>query len=211
MVGDMKRRQRTDFSYCVVAQFLPNPDYNGKNISQINALLNRPKTIPAEIETILDLAEKSSAQMVFHSMNEADVEYIMQYPFTMVTSDGGIREFGVGVPHPRSYGTNARVLSHYVRNRKIIMLEDAIRRMTSLPAQKFGLLDRGLLRKNMIADIVVFDPNTIQDLSTFTKPHAYSKGVEYVLVNGHLTLAEGKHTGVRQGTILYGPGYQYLP
>ncbi len=211
MVGDMKRRQRTDFSYAVVAQFLPKPEYNGKNISQINALLKRPKTIPAEIETILDLAEKSSAQMVFHSMNEADVEYIMQYPFTMVTSDGGIREFGVGVPHPRSYGTNARVLSHYVRDRKIILLEDAIRRMTSLPAQKFNLTDRGMLRKGMLADIVVFDPQTIQDLSTFTKPHAYSKGVEYVLVNGQLTLAQGKHTGVRNGTILYGPGYQSQP
>ena len=211
MIGDMKRRQRTDFSYCVVAQFLPNPDYNGKNISQINALLKRPKTIPAEIETILDLAEKSSAQMVFHSMNEADVEYIMQYPFTMVTSDGGIREFGVGVPHPRSYGTNARVLSHYVRDRKIILLEDAIRRMTSLPAQKFNLSDRGMLRKDMKADIVVFDPATIKDLSTFTKPHAYSQGVEYVLVNGALTLAQGKHTGVRNGAILHGPGYQIQP
>ncbi|QNF35881.1 D-aminoacylase [Adhaeribacter swui] len=211
MVSDMKRRQRPDFSYCVVAQFLPKPAYNGKNISEINALLHRSKTIPAEIETILDLAEQSSAQMVFHSMNEADVEYIMQYPFTMVTSDGGIREFGVGVPHPRSYGTNARVLSHYVRDRKIIMLEDAIRRMTSLPAQKFALQDRGLLRKGMMADIVVFDPNTIQDLSTFTKPHAYTKGVEYVLVNGQLTLAEGKHTGVRNGDILYGPGYQPNP
>lgn len=208
MVGDMKRRQRTDFSYCVVAQYELNPTYNGKNISEINALLKRPKTIPAEIETILDLAEKASAQMVFHSMNEADVEYIMQYPFTMVTSDGGIREFGKGVPHPRSYGTNARVLSHYVRDRKIIILEDAIRRMTSLPAQKFNLSDRGLLRKGMLADIVVFDPNTIKDLSTFEKPHAYSKGVEYVLVNGKLTLEKGKHTGVRNGTVLYGPGYQ---
>lgn len=208
MVNDMRRRDRTDFSYAVVAQYKPNESYNGKNISQINALLKRPKTIPAEIETILDLAEKSSAQMVFHSMNEADVEYIMQYPFTMVTSDGGIREFGVGVPHPRSYGTNARVLSHYVRDRKIILLEDAIRRMTSLPAQKFNLSDRGLLRKGLIADIVVFDPNTIKDLSTFEKPHAYSKGMEYVLVNGQLTLEKGKHTGVRNGGILYGAGYQ---
>ena len=207
MVSDMKRRGRSDFSYVVVAQFEPNPSYNGQNISQINLLLKRPKTIPAEIETILDLAEKASAQMVFHSMNEADVEYIMQYPFTMVTSDGGIREFGKGVPHPRSYGTNARVLSHYVRDRKIILLEDAIRRMTSLPAQKFGLMERGLLRKGMVADIVVFDPNTIKDLSTFEKPHAYSQGVEYVLVNGQLTLANGKHTGVRNGTLLYGPGY----
>ncbi|KAA5541650.1 D-aminoacylase [Adhaeribacter rhizoryzae] len=208
MVGDMKRRQRPDFSYAVVASYKANPAYNGKNISQINQLLKRPKTIPAEIETILDLAEKESAQMVFHSMNEADVEYILQYPFTMVTSDGGLREFGVGVPHPRSYGTNARVLSHYVRDRKIIMLEDAIRRMTSLPAQKFGLTERGLLRKGLIADIVVFDPNTIKDLSTFEKPHAYTKGVEYVLVNGQLTLAEGKHTGARNGGLLYGPGYQ---
>ncbi len=205
MIQDMTKRDRPDFSYAVVASYKPNPEYNGKNISEINKLLNRPYTIPAEIETILDLTEKASAQMVFHSMQEPDVENIMQYPFTMVASDSGIREFGAGVPHPRGYGSNARVLSYYVREKKIITLEDAIRRMTSLPAQKFGFQDRGVLKKGMQADILVFDPEQVKDVSTYEKPHAYSQGMEYILVNGKLTVDNGKHTGARNGKILRGP------
>lgn len=206
MIQDMARRGRPDFSYAVVASFPPNPAYNGKSITQINALLKRPATIPDEIETILDLTEQGSAAMVFHSMNEADVVNIMQYPFTMIASDGGIRPFGEGMPHPRSYGTNARILGHYVREKKILGLEDAVRRMTSLPAQKFGLPNRGMLRPGMKADIVIFDPTQIQELSTFEKPHAYSVGMDYVMVNGQLTLQAGKHTGAREGKIVYGPG-----
>ena len=208
MIKDMARRDRPDFSYAVVASYDVNPAYEGKNISEINKQLNRPYTIPSEIETILDLAEKGSASMVFHSMNEADVENIMQYPFTMVASDGGIRKFGAGVPHPRGYGSNGRVLSYYVRERQVITLEDAIRRMTSLPAQKFKLTNRGLLRPGMKADIVVFDPEKVKDLSTFQKPHAYTVGMEYVLVNGKLTIDGAKHNGVRNGEILYGPAYK---
>jgi N-acyl-D-amino-acid deacylase len=208
MVQDMVKRDRPDFSYAVVASYQTNPAYNGKNISEINKILNRPYTILSEIETILDLASKGSASMVFHSMNEADVEQILQYPFTMVASDSGIREFGAGVPHPRGYGSNARVLSYYVREKKIIGLEDAIRRMTSLPAQKFGLTDRGLLKPGMKADLVIFDPEVIQDLSTFEKPHAYTKGMDYVLVNGQLTVEAAKHTGLRNGKVLFGPGYK---
>ncbi|HMP86995.1 MAG TPA: amidohydrolase family protein, partial [Lacibacter sp.] len=115
---------------------------------------------------------------------------------------------GAGVPHPRGYGTNARVLGKYVREEKVISLEEAIRRMTSLPAQKFQLKDRGLLREGMAADIVVFDPATVQDLSTFDQPHQYSTGFSFVLVNGKLTLENGKHNGVRGGVTLKGPGYQ---
>lgn len=206
MIQDMIRRDRPDFSYAVVASFAPNPAYNGKSITEINKLLGRPGTIPDEIETILDLTEQGSAAMVYHSMNEADVENIMQYPFTMIASDGGIRELGAGMPHPRSYGTNARVLGLYVREKKILVLEDAIRRMTSLPAQKFGLTNRGLLRPGMKADVVVFDPARVQEMSTFEKPHAYSAGMDYVLVNGKLTLEAGKHTGLRKGEIIFGPG-----
>jgi N-acyl-D-amino-acid deacylase len=206
MIQDMIRRDRPDFSYAVVASFGPNPAYNGKSITEINKLLGRESTIPAEIETILDLTEQGSAAMVFHSMNEADVEHIMQYPFTMFASDGGIRELGVGMPHPRGYGTNARILGLYVREKKILTLEDAVRRMTSLPAQKFGLSNRGLLRPGMKADVLVFDPARVQEMSTYEKPHAYSVGMDYVLVNGHLTVAAGKHTKVRKGEIILGPG-----
>ena len=120
----------------------------------------------------------------------------------MIASDATIRVFNEGMPHPRGYGTNARVLGKYVREEKIISLEEAIRRMSSLPAQKFNLKDRGLLKEGMAADIVVFDEKTVRDLATFEKPHAYSTGFEFVLVNGVLTVDQGKHTQARGGKAL---------
>ncbi|MXV17959.1 N-acyl-D-amino-acid deacylase family protein [Hufsiella ginkgonis] len=207
MLEDMVKRQRPDFSYAVVAYFEADPALNGKNISEINVLQGRKKTIPDEIETILGLVARGGASMVFHSMDEADVQNIMKYPFTMIASDSGIRQFGKGVPHPRGYGSNARVLSKYVREKNTIGLEDAIRRMTSLPAQKFGFTDRGLLRKGMKADLVIFDPAAVNDESTYEKPHAFSKGFQYVLVNGKVTVDNFIHTQVRNGRVLYGPGH----
>jgi N-acyl-D-amino-acid deacylase len=130
----------------------------------------------------------------------------MQYPFNMFASDATIREFGAGVPHPRGYGTNARVLAEYVRDQHVISLEEAIRRMTSLPAQKFQLYDRGLLREGYAADIVVFDERKVQDVSTYDRPHAYSTGFKYIIVNGELTVEDEKHLGTRTGHALYGPG-----
>lgn len=144
--------------------------------------------------------------MVFFSMNEEDLRRIMQYPYNMFASDAGIARYGSGVPHPRSYGTNARVLGQYVRTLKVIRLEEAIRRMTSLPAQKFQLRDRGLIKEGMAADIVVFDEAQVGDQSTFSNPHAYSSGFQYIIVNGAITAEGGKHTGVRNGVVLRGPG-----
>jgi N-acyl-D-amino-acid deacylase len=123
----------------------------------------------------------------------------MRYPFTAVASDGGITELGVGNPHPRSYGTNARVLAEYVRARGVLNLEDAIRRMTSLPAHTFGLHDRGLLREGMAADMVLFDPVRVQDKSTYAQPHQYSQGFDFVLVNGKIVVDDGKLTAARPG------------
>lgn len=139
-------------------------------------------------------------------MGEEDVTRIMRYPFNMIASDAGIRVLNAGVPHPRGYGTNARVLGRYVREKKVMELEEAIRRMTSLPAQKFQLHDRGLLQPGMAADIVIFDEQKVIDLSSFEKPHAYSIGFEYVIVNGKITVDQQKHNGTRAGKILYGPG-----
>ena len=102
----------------------------------------------------------------------------------MIASDAGVRQVDDSVPHPRGYGNNARVLGQYVRNLKLISLEDAIRKMTSLPAQMFGFRDRGLIREGFAADIVIFDENTIIDQATFDKPHQYPLGIIYVLVNG---------------------------
>ncbi len=207
MIKDMKRRGRQHFDYAVVAHCEGDTSLNGKNIMQINLKKGRPSTIPDEIETILDITKVGSATMVFHGMNEADVENILKFPLTMVASDSGIREFGSGVPHPRGYGSNARVLGYYVREKHLIRLEDAVRKMTSLPAQKFHLVGRGLLQPGMFADIVIFDANTVKDESTFEHPHAYSTGFKYVLVNGKLTVDNFKHLGTRNGAILRGPGY----
>ena len=140
--------------------------------------------------------------MVFHGMGDEDVVRIMQYPFNMFASDASIRQLGVGAPHPRGYGTNARVLAKYVRDEHIISLEEAIRRMTSLPAQKFQLKNRGLLREGYAADIVVFNEATVQDLSTYEQPHQYSTGFKYVLVNGQLVIANEQHNGTRSGIVL---------
>ncbi|HEX3384374.1 MAG TPA: D-aminoacylase [Mucilaginibacter sp.] len=208
MIRDMTRRTRAHFDYAVVASCKGDPTLNGKNIMQINIEKGRESTIPNEIETILDITKIGNTSMVFHGMNEDDVENIMKYPLTMIISDSGIREFGVGVPHPRGYGSNARVLSMYVREKHLITLEDAVRKMTSLPAQKFRLTGRGLLQPGMFADVVVFDPNTVKDESTFEHPHAYSAGFKYVLVNGQLTVDNFKHNGTRNGAILRGPGYE---
>jgi N-acyl-D-amino-acid deacylase len=102
-----------------------------------------------EAETILDMMLAGGAQMVYHSMNEDDVRYFMKYPFNMIGADGGVVVYGRGMPHPRAYGTNARVLAKYVRDEKLVSLEEMIRRMTSLAAQKFQLKDRGLIKEGM--------------------------------------------------------------
>jgi N-acyl-D-amino-acid deacylase len=207
MISDMKKRQRDHFDYAVVAHCDADSTLNGKSIQQINIAKGRKATIPNEIETILDITQLGPASMVFHGMNEDDVKNIMQYPLSMVASDSGIRLFGYGVPHPRGYGSNARVLGHYVRDEKVLRLEDAVRKMTSLPAQKFHLTGRGLLQPGMFADVVVFDAATVNDESTYEHPHAYSKGFKYVLVNGVLTVDNFKHNGNRNGAILHGSGF----
>ena len=199
MLKGLKKRGLDHFSYAVVANYKADKSYNGKSIEEVNTMLGKAHTAEEEANTVMDMVSNGGSSMIFHGMCEEDVKAIMQYPFNMFASDGGIRVMGEGVPHPRSYGTNARVLGKYVREQKVISLEEAIRRMTSLPAQKFQLKNIGLLSEGFNADITIFDENTINDLSTFDNPHQYSVGVKYVIVNGMLTLNDGKHTGARNG------------
>jgi N-acyl-D-amino-acid deacylase len=202
----LKKRKLKHYSYAVVTSYGPDSTYNGKSIEQINLMKGRKHKVKEEAQTIIDLMMTGGAGAVFHGMSDDDVKRIMKYPFNMFASDASIRVMNAGVPHPRGYGTNARVLSKYVREEKVLSLEEAIRRMTSLPAQKFQLKDRGLLKEGMAADIVIFDENEVKDVSTFEKPHAYSKGFHYVIVNGSLTVDNEKHNGTRAGKALYGPG-----
>lgn len=197
----------TNYSYAVVANYATDTTYNGKNISEINKLMGRKSDASHEAETIMDMVENGGAQMVYNTMNEADVKYIMQYPFSMFGADAGVRVFGQGRPHPRGYGTNARVLGKYVREEKVISMEEAIRRMSSLAAQKFGLSDRGLILPGYAADVVIFSESEVQDLATFQQPHAYSKGFKYVIVNGELVVENEKHLGTQSGKALYGQAY----
>ena len=206
MVKKLQRRKLQHFSYAVVASYKADTTLNGKSIEEINLILHQKHNATKEASTVLDMMLKGGAGMVFHGMSEKDVQYIMQYPFNMIASDASIRVFNQGVPHPRGYGTNARVLGKYVREEKVMPLEEAIRRMTSLPAQKFHLNNRGLLKEGYAADIVVFNENTVNDASTYNQPHQYSKGFIYALVNGVIALDNGIQTNARSGKVLYGPG-----
>lgn len=204
MEKHLKDLGHEDYSYAMVASFKPENAYEGKTISEINQMKGRPKTVRAEIDTIFDLTLAGGAQMVYHSMGAVDVERIMRYPNTAVASDGGVRELGVGVPHPRSYGNNARVLAEYVREQHVLTLEDAVRRMTSLPARTFRFADRGVVREGAAADLLVFDPVRVQDKATFQNPHQYSEGFDYVIVNGKVAVEDGKLTETRAGQIIRG-------
>jgi len=174
----------------------------GKSLADIS------KSVDDAADVAIDLLKKGSCSMIYHSINEDDVVRIMRYPYTMIASDGGIPVFGSDVPHPRNYGTFARVLGRYVREQKVLTLEDAIRRMSSLPAARFKIFNRGLLHEGMKADIVVFNPATVIDKSEFNKPHQYAEGFRDVVVNGKPVMLEGKMTGARPGQVLYGPGTQ---
>ena len=200
----LKKRKLKHLSYAVIAYYSPDTSYNGKSIEQINLLKGRKHKAKEEALTVIDIMMTGGASAVFHGMGEDDVKRIMQYPFNMFASDASIRVLNAGMPHPRGYGTNARVLGKYVREEKVISLEEAIRRMTSLPAQKFQLSNRGLIQEGFAADIVIFDEAIVKDISTFEKPHAYSKGFHFVIVNGVLTVENEKHTGARNGHAIYG-------
>jgi N-acyl-D-amino-acid deacylase len=198
--------KRADFSYAVVARHWTDASLNGKSIKAINLHKGRPDTMQAGVETIIDLLIGGGAQMVYHGMSEDDVRFFMTYPFNMVGADGGVQN-GKGMPHPRSYGTNARVLAKYVREEIIMRVEEAVRRMTSLAAQRFQLKDRGLLHPGFAADIVIFDDATVRDNATFDNPHQFSSGFSHVIVNGQVVIDNGKHTGSKSGIALRGPAF----
>ena len=145
---------------------------------------------------------------VHHTMSEDDVKAVMRVPWVSIGSDGSALNLKYpGKPHPRSFGTNPRVLGKYAREEKVLTLEDAVRKMTSMPARVLGLKDRGQLREGYWGDIVIFDPDRVADTATYDNPKQYPKGIDYVLVNGAVVIDNGHHTGARSGKVVYGPGY----
>jgi N-acyl-D-aspartate/D-glutamate deacylase len=182
--------------------------YEGMTIAKIAEL--RGDIDPAD--TCLDLMAKENGRIrgLFHTMSEEDVRLIMKRPWVAVASDGQAinMENYPGLPHPRYFGANVRVLGHYVREGRVLTLEDAVRKMTSLPAQILGLPDRGQIRSGFVADIAIFDPVTVRHTNSFENPKSYAEGVHYTVVDGVLVIDGGEHTGARPGRPLLGRGYE---
>lgn len=183
-----------------------NKQYEGKRMDEVAKEMGKD---PLDALCDLLISEGGSAEAVYFSMSESDVELAMKQPWLGVGSDGVAVSPAmtfIGKPHPRFYGTFPRVLGVYVREKKVLTLPDAIRKMTSFPAQITGLTDRGLLRPGMAADIVIFDPKVVSDKATYQNPLLYPVGIPYVIVNGVVVISQGQHTGAKPGHILYGRG-----
>ncbi len=202
MRGLLAERGLADLSFAVVASHRADPALNGLSMKQVAARLEHSDSADAQLEAARDMMLAGGASMVYHFMSDDDVERIMRHPFVGIASDSSVLTPGAGVPHPRGYGNNARVLGEYVRRRKVISLEEAIRKMTSLPAAHFHFRDRGLLRKGQAADVVVFDPAVVADTATYEKPHGFAAGFSDVLVNGVPVVRRGEHTGAKPGVVL---------
>lgn len=202
MRGMLKRRGTNDYGYAVIASFRADKSLNGKSVPEAAKLKRGSDSLEDQMELIFDVEKRGGASAVFHGMCEEDLQTFMRAKNTMIAADSGVRKFGEGVPHPRGYGNNARVLGRYVRDLKVITLEDAVRKMTSLPASTFQLKDRGELKVGACADVVVFDPATVTDNAKFDDPHHYATGYKLVLVNGAVTVQDDKHTGVKNGQVL---------
>jgi N-acyl-D-aspartate/D-glutamate deacylase len=170
--------------------------YEGRYISEIAEELDLP--IGDAVRKILH-DEENSPSVIMFIMDEADVSRVMADPHAMIGSDGLPTE---GKPHPRLYGTMARVLERYVRETGLLTLEEAVRKMTSLPAAKHRIGERGVLREGWYADVVVFDPETVADVATYAEPRQYPRGIEHVVVNGKVAVAQGRQTAERAGRMV---------
>ena len=203
MVTEMKKnlalRSDKDYEYAVVASYSKDRSLNGLTVPQATLKAKGKDDLETQMEFLFEVEAGGGASGVFFGMNEDDIKTFMQLPTTMFAADGSCRDFGKDIPHPRSYGNNARVLGRYVRELKAITLEDAVRKMTSLPAQSFRLRDRGLVKEGFAADIVVFDPKTVNDEATYESPHHYAVGFSHIVVNGVPVIRDGKKTGKRPG------------
>lgn len=194
----------------VNAQNPDNAKYEGHSIADIAKDLKKD---PADVAfDFVAQAKTGRVLAIYHMMSEQDIETALKFPWTSIGSDAGTAltpggDDALGLPHPRSYGNFPRVIARYVRETHMLTLEDAIRKMTSWPATRMRIADRGVIREGLWADVVVFDYEKIQDRSTYEHPDLPPDGIDYVLVNGQVVVDHGKHTGARPGKILYGPGF----
>jgi N-acyl-D-amino-acid deacylase len=195
----LAKRGAKDYAYAVIASYRADRRLNGKSLPEAAKLARGSDSLEDQIELVLEIEANGGAGGVFHGMSEEDLRDFLRHPNTMIASDAGVRRLGEDVPHPRGYGNNARLLARYVRDEKLLALQEGVRRMTALPAESFGFKDRGRLRPGMRADIAVFDLAAVKDPSTFSDPHHYAEGFTHVLVNGKFVLRDGRHTGQKPG------------
>ena len=195
-------RGGNDVSRVAIASCQWNPSLNGKNLAEILGERGLEANMENAAELVMEIGEKGGCKAVYHAMSEEDVDNIMRHPKTMIASDGGIFMPTEDVPHPRYYGTFARVLGLYVRERGVLDFSTAIMKMTRMPADRIGLSDRGRIEAGALADIAVLDPEVVADRATFDQPHQFSVGFRHVIVNGVPVLLNGEMTGARPGRVL---------
>lgn len=201
----LAERGLRDLSFATVASYRADPSLNGLSLKDVAVRLTGSDSADAQLDAARTMMLGGGASMVYHFMSDADVDRIMRHPAVGIASDSGVLVAGQGVPHPRGYGNTARVLGEYVRTRRVIRLEEAIRKLTSLPAQHFRFERRGLLKEGYAADVVVVDAARVRDAATFDRPHAFAEGIPHVLVNGVPVVRNGEHTGARSGQVLIPP------
>ncbi len=201
----LAERGLEDLSFASVAAHRADPALNGLSMKQVAIRRKGADTLDAQLEAARDMMAAGGASMVYHLMSDGDVERIMRHPRVGIASDSSVLTPGDGAPHPRGYGNAVRVLGEYVRVRRVITLEEAIRKMTSLPARHFRFQGRGEIKEGYAADITMFDPAAVRDTATFEKPHAFAAGIPHVLVNGIAVVRNGEHTGALPGQVLTAP------
>lgn len=198
----LEERGGGDLARIRLARVAFQPEWNGLTFADIARERDEQPTLDFAAELAIEIQTQGGASGVWHVVDEADVRRIMRHPSTMIGSDGGFGVPGHGHPHPRNYGAFARVLARYVRAEGVLTLEEAVRKMTSLAAARFMQPQRGRIAEGAFADLVVFDPATVQDHATYEDPHRFATGVDHVMVNGRLVLEDGSLTGDRPGRVL---------
>jgi len=201
----MNDRTGSDLSRIQFRVLYSDESYNGKRLSDLAADRGLPNDLETGIDLVIELQLKGGFSVIFHAMDEGDVIRILRHPLSMIETDGDPVSYGDGFPHPRSYGAFPRILARYVRELGVLSLEEAIRKMTSMPADQYNQKERGRLTVGSYADIVVFDPDTIKDEATYVDPHRYPSGIHHVLINGKFVIRAGALTGERPGMWIRGP------
>ncbi len=198
----IRERGLENYSFARIANYPADPSMNGLTIPDVAQKLKGSKELDAQFETMRAMLRAGGASMVYQFMADDDITRILTHPMVSIASDSGLNTLGRGVPHPRGYGNAVRALGLYVREKRVITLEEAVRKMTSLPASQFGFTTRGTIAPGFAADLVIFDEATVTDRATYDKPHQYPDGLGDVLVNGIPVVTRGAQTTARPGQIV---------